>query len=1293
MGGVGLNRAELEEELRGALEEEIAYLKKSTAERTASAVGGVRLQQAASWVLYNFSLEREFLVPDDSWVTARVGDQRLRAVVVAVRGMDLVLGLERDLGPQIARVEISMDATAVLDSILSRLQEPTLSTLPDRLARMAFGFDHPCLSRAEASSKVELDADKWEALERAVGSEVLFIWGPPGTGKTQVLAALCEVFVESGESVLLTSHTNVAVDEAIWRAAGSDGLGPECPGPLYETPARIHGKLLRYGPTRHPHLAGLTDLQAEAVAERLGAELKDKLDEISGKLAKIATDRQSLREVLQAWSNAERAAAKAHETRRELDEATQALAARKAEYCHVATAILGTEAEPDQVKTELKGRLDDTLAKLSHIARDRQRLVEVLECWATANRAVADAQAKDRALEGSSAALAKRQGEHHQAAEHLASAKQELDTVLNPRGLRRLFRKNPAPFEQAVRRGAAQESQARQALDSAMRWEARARRDAESARVEAERLCAIPSMPEHEALTQDRDFRARESQLERLADEIHQAAIHENRVSEALDSAVRWTARARQENETARLDAERLAMIPSLAKEDALGQDRQLEDQEKPLQHERTRLEQELAERLRHVLDAAILIASTLTRAAVDDNLCRRSFDNVIIDEASMAPMPLVYLASLAARKRVILVGDFLQLPPIVQAPKSTLLAHKWLGRDIFQQVGIDNLDSPKSKAGLRADLWEQRRMAPEIRKFASDKFYAGKLRDAWPGARERDRAWAGRTPAGKAVTMVDTTSLGAWSQRSPGARPSKFNVYSALVAVELAETLVDGLDQPEDAQKPVGIITPYRAQANLLGVLLRQKDLEKRVRAGTVHSFQGAENDVIIFDYVDETPNWKAGPLLLDQGPRLMNVAVTRARHRLFVLGSYAHVQRNLKKSALWDLVQYAALMNRIPAEEFIRQDFHKAVADAAARISHGSVPDLDKTHLRVCSERDFFAALDHDLARCRSRAVLFAPFIGHRVDEVLPRLIDCVRRGVEVYVVTRPLSDHKSELTSWYGTVHRRLESAGVRLVFFRLMHHKLVFIDDRILYVGSLNPLSHVDTGETMDRWDSKAVFDAHAEGVRLKDLLSIWDDPNDVAMRVCPRDGSPLLVVAPVTWQQFDPMYWGCSSYPEDDYKRRFSYGPRKSGPRLCDKCESPMRIEQKPSGEWWVCDDCRRRRRVQEGEGMEPSTAPRQPTAVAAEPRTPRSGMRPPRTAGRVRVSIDREPPLARGNKDEDNVLTQLRSRGLEVIDRRPEGGALWVVGGRDLADFLIGLGFKFAPLGSKSTRGRPAWYL
>ena len=567
----------------------------------------------------------------------------------------------------------------------------------------------------------------------------------------------------------------------------------------------------------------------------------------------------------------------------------------------------------------------------------------------------------------------------------------------------------------------------------------------------------------------------------------------ESRAREAFASAERWEDRARRDAQAARREAERLAAIPRLPRDDALREDERLQTKARRREDERAQLEQEISGLIRQVIQEASFVASTLTRAAVDENLCRRAFDNVIVDEASMAPMPLVYLVSLAARKRVILAGDFRQLPPIVQAPEHDHpLAQKWLGRDVFEQVGIAELSPPADMAALRCDLLEQHRMASDIRAFASDKFYGGRLRDFHTEPREDDVLWAARNPRGQSVSIVDTSSIGAWSQRSPSARPSKFNVYSALVAVKLAHMLLQGLSKPEHGKKPVGIITPYRAQANLLRVLVREKELEELVRTGTVHGFQGAENDVIIFDFVEDTPKWKAGPLLLGQGSRLMNVAVTRARHRLFVVGSSTHVRQHLKRSELSALVDYAANTHRIAAEDFLREDFLRAVAQANARIRHGEVSDLDADQLRVCSERDFFAALDYDLAKAQKRVVLFAPFLGHRAEEVFPRL-GCVQHGVEVYVVTPPLADVKQgSLRTWYATIHERLESAGVRLVFFRQMHQKLVFIDDHILYVGGLNPLSHVDTAEIMDRWDSKAASDAHAEQVRLKDIRWLGGD---------------------------------------------------------------------------------------------------------------------------------------------------------------------------------------------------------
>jgi ssDNA-binding Zn-finger/Zn-ribbon topoisomerase 1 len=1132
-----VDRQSLEQALAGALEEEIAYLQRTQAERTTSAVGGTRLREAAGWILYDFLLERDFLIPDDSRVVARIGNERLNGQVISIRGMELTLGLERDIGPHIARVEISVDATALLESILARFQDPALSTLPDALARKVFGFAQAHLSRTEVLSQIALKAEQPEALEKAVGSEIQFIWGPPGTGKTQTLAAMCEVLVELGESVLLVSHTNIAVDEAILRAAGHGG-------PLYETPSYLEGKLLRYGTPRHPDLARIKELLAEDVARRLGADLESRLAEISGQLARNSEARRELERVLSAWANAERAAE--------------------------------------------------------------------------------EAKSRERALGGAVAVLSKRCEEHRDASNELLWAEEELDRVLNPRGWRRIFRRNPVPFRAAVGRANQRKTLAQKALSVAEAHEKEARRAAQSARLEAERLAALPK----------------------------------------------------------------------LAREAALQRDDELADESYRLEEERTRIQQELSGLLKRVIYEATFIASTLTRAAVDQNLCRRTFENVIIDEASMAPLPLVYLASLAARKRVILVGDFEQLPPIVQSDGE--LAKQWLGRDIFEQAGVNKVDLPNDKRDLRVDLWTQYRMASKIRQFASDNFYGGRLRDDFSEDRQGDILWAKYAPAGSQVSMVDTTSLGAWSQRSPGAHPSKFNVYSALVAVELAETLRKGSKVGDGAadDRPIGIITPYRAQANLLTVLLKERRLETSVSAGTIHSFQGLESDAIIFDFVEDEPNWKAGPLLIEQGPKLINVAVTRAKHRLFVLGSRAHVRKHLKRSPLWDLVEYAAETDIIAAEDFLRADFHRSVADANARIRHGEVSDLDTNHLRVCSERDFFAALDYDLSRVERRVVIFAPFLGRRVEEVVPRLRDCIERDVDVYVVTRPSADCEgANLRSWYETVHQRLGRFGVKLVFFRMMHQKLVFIDDRILYVGGLNPLSHVDTAEIMDRWDSKAVADAHAEQVRLKDLLSVWSDPDDPAMRTCPRPecgDAPLLVVAPVTRDRYDPMFWGCTNHPACDYKRRFSWGPRRSGPRICNKCDTPMSLEHKPSGVWWVCRHCNARRKVQEGEGDQAQlllTQPKRPPKKAAS--TPRVAVRP--QAG-VKGTPPRSDAAPSTDQATDSLLALLRSKGLEVIDERPHGGHLWVIGGKELYSFLSPRGFVWGPRGARATGNRAGWY-
>jgi len=151
-----LNRNALETELRGALEEEIAHLQETQSQRTVAATGGSRSGSAGPWVLYTFLLERDFLVPDATPVVAQIGNERFNAQIIAIQGMEITLALQRDLGPTIGRVEISVDSTAILERTLARLEDPALAGLSDTLARMAFGYGTPRVGLAEFSSVFDL---------------------------------------------------------------------------------------------------------------------------------------------------------------------------------------------------------------------------------------------------------------------------------------------------------------------------------------------------------------------------------------------------------------------------------------------------------------------------------------------------------------------------------------------------------------------------------------------------------------------------------------------------------------------------------------------------------------------------------------------------------------------------------------------------------------------------------------------------------------------------------------------------------------------------------------------------------------------------------------------------------------------------------------------------------------------------------------------------------------------------------------------------------------------------------
>ncbi len=283
------------------------------------------------------------------------------------------------------------------------------------------------------------------------------------------------------------------------------------------------------------------------------------------------------------------------------------------------------------------------------------------------------------------------------------------------------------------------------------------------------------------------------------------------------------------------------------------------------------------------VVGHARVLATTLTRATTAALSKGLRPHTVIIDEASMAPLVSAFAAASLATRRVVAVGDFLQLAPIAQAADP--LVRRWLGTHVFASAGCDRVESDHP---LRVMLDEQWRMHPRIAAVVSRTFYAGRLHNA--------PAVAQRPGYGQAIALADTSRTSATS--APSSSGSKSNAEHASLVANLAILAA--------TQRDVAVIAPYRAQVRRIRRLVRAQAatlLEQgRVEVFSVHRFQGRERSLVIFDTVEApgTPPRFLDDLHNPDAARLLNVALSRAVDRLIVVFHSAHLRALGPASAL---------------------------------------------------------------------------------------------------------------------------------------------------------------------------------------------------------------------------------------------------------------------------------------------------------------------------------------------------------------------------------------------------------
>ena len=298
------------------------------------------------------------------------------------------------------------------------------------------------------------------------------------------------------------------------------------------------------------------------------------------------------------------------------------------------------------------------------------------------------------------------------------------------------------------------------------------------------------------------------------------------------------------------------------------------------------------------ILDEADVICCTLSGSGHDQLVKMKvNFETVIIDEAAQS----IEVAALIPLKygchRCILVGDPNQLPPTVLSQAAAKFLYE---ESLFVRMQRNH---PKSVYLLSI----QYRMNPEISRFPSQKFYEGKLIDGPNMSVTTAREWHQST----LFRPYCFFNVHGGAQERGKRGISLMNRSEVNVAISIYDALRRDFDHVDFVGK-IGIVTPYKEQLRELLRQFRQRyghDITNSVDFNTIDGFQGQEKDIIILSCVRAAQDQGVGFL---KDVRRINVALTRAKSTLFILGNKGALMANeFWKDLLVDAENRGVLVN----------------------------------------------------------------------------------------------------------------------------------------------------------------------------------------------------------------------------------------------------------------------------------------------------------------------------------------------------------------------------------------------
>ena len=293
----------------------------------------------------------------------------------------------------------------------------------------------------------------------------------------------------------------------------------------------------------------------------------------------------------------------------------------------------------------------------------------------------------------------------------------------------------------------------------------------------------------------------------------------------------------------------------------------------------------------------ARVIACTLVGSA-HRLLERQKFGTLFIDEAAQALEAACWIP-LRKVSRVVLAGDHCQLPPTV---KSIAALKGGLGKTLMERI-VEN------KPEVVTLLKMQYRMNEEIMRFSSSWFYGNQVESA-PEVKYRSIL-----DFDIPMTWIDTSQFEipeesnlTFKEQFVGESFGRINKAEAELTLLTLETYFNKIGKQRilDERLDVGIISPYRAQVQYLRRQIKKKEWVKPYRqlisVNTVDGFQGQERDIILISLVRANDDGQIGFL---RDLRRMNVAITRARMKLIILGDASTMTRHPFYRKLYDYIE----------------------------------------------------------------------------------------------------------------------------------------------------------------------------------------------------------------------------------------------------------------------------------------------------------------------------------------------------------------------------------------------------